>query len=168
MTVLTEGNLQIAVNNAVNARKFDDQTHGMSHCMKAVDFVFELADRYLFIEFKDPQHPQASGSNRDEFVCQFRAGELDQDLKYKYRDTFLYEWASGRVNKPVYYYVLIASDRLTDADLTFRTEQLERQLPMRVPTSMQWPRPIANGCGVFNIDSWNKVLSQYPVNRLDP
>ena len=74
MTVLTEGNLQIAVNNAVNARKFDDQTHGMSHCMKAVDFVFELADRYLFIEFKDPQHPQASGSNRDEFVRQLRAG----------------------------------------------------------------------------------------------
>ena len=59
MTVLREGNLQITINNAIEARKFDDASHGLSHCMKAVDFFVELPDRYLFIEVKDPQAPQA-------------------------------------------------------------------------------------------------------------
>ena len=60
MTVLAEGNLQITINNAANARKFDGPGHGLSHCMKAVDFVVEFPDHYLFIEIKDPQDPQAS------------------------------------------------------------------------------------------------------------
>ena len=66
MTVLTEGNLQIAVNNAVNARKFDDQTHGMSHCMKAVDFVFELATVTCSSNLKIPsilKPPGATGTS---------------------------------------------------------------------------------------------------------
>ena len=56
MTVLREGDLQITINDAIEARKFDDEaSHGLSHCMKAVDFVVELPDRYLFIEVKDPK-----------------------------------------------------------------------------------------------------------------
>ena len=49
MTVLTEGKLQLTISNAVAARKFDDASHKLSHCMKAVDFVVELSDHYLFI-----------------------------------------------------------------------------------------------------------------------
>lgn len=46
MTVLIEGNLQITIPGAVQARKFDDgASHGLTHCMKAVDFIVELADR---------------------------------------------------------------------------------------------------------------------------
>ena len=60
MTVLTESDLQITINdNVVNARRFDDRpNHGLSHCMSAVDFIVELAESYLFIEIKDPQAPQ--------------------------------------------------------------------------------------------------------------
>ena len=44
---LTEGDLQITFNNAIVCRKFDDHlAHGLSHCMKAVDFIVELHDRY--------------------------------------------------------------------------------------------------------------------------
>ena len=43
---LTEGDLQITFNNAIVCRKFDDHlAHGLSHCMKAVDFIVELHDR---------------------------------------------------------------------------------------------------------------------------
>ena len=67
--------------------------------MKAVDFNVERTDSYLFIEFKDPQDPRAKAQARKEFSRNFKRGKLDEDFKYKYRDTFLYEWAAGRVEK---------------------------------------------------------------------
>ena len=164
MTVFTEGDLQLTVNNVVGARRFDGPEHGLSHCMKAVDFVVELSDRYLFIEFKDPDHPQSSEQNRKEFEESFRIGQVDEDLKYKYRDSFLYEWASGRADKPIYYYVLVASDTLDRTQLTERTDDLRRKLPIAGPAG--WATNIVEGCAVFNIHSWNETFPDYPVVRL--
>lgn len=90
MTVFkfTEGNLQITIKGAIRARKFDDRNaHGLSHCMKAVDFVVERSDCYLFIEFKAPQHPRSRKTNRDKFIQKFQSGHTDGDLTYKYRDS---------------------------------------------------------------------------------
>ena len=50
-----EEDLQMEIKGVVDARKFDDSSHGLSHCMKAVDFIVEHPNRYLFIEFKDPR-----------------------------------------------------------------------------------------------------------------
>ena len=114
MTTLCEGNLQITFPRDAEARKFDDpKSHGLSNCMKAVDFIVEEADRVLFIEIKDPDDPNAEETRRKEFVHKFFSGSLDNDLKYKYRDTFLYRWASGGVDKPIYYWVI---RRLAQAD----------------------------------------------------
>ena len=100
MTTLTEGNLRITFPPAANVRKFDDESsHGLSHCMKAVDFIVELADRVLFIEIKDPEHPCARERNSSEFIDEFLDGKLDEDLKYKFRDSFLYEWACENTSK---------------------------------------------------------------------
>ena len=68
--------------------------------MKAVDFIVEEENRVLFVEFKDPEHPNAMERDRAKFIQEFSSGELDNDLKYKYRDSFLYEWASDNTNKP--------------------------------------------------------------------
>ena len=60
MTILTEDNLQITFPDDANVMKFDDdKSHGLSHCMKAVDFIVELEDRVSFIEIKDFEHPRA-------------------------------------------------------------------------------------------------------------
>lgn len=169
MTVLTEGTLQITINNAIEARKFDDDAgHGLSHCMKAVDFVVELPDRYLFIEVKDPQESQAPSETGEQFIQRFQSGQIDEDFKYKYRDSFLYEWVAGRADKAVYYLILIALDTLTEPLLLRRKRDMERKLPLQVPASVPWLRPIVEGCGVFNIDSWNRNLPEYPVSRLTP
>ena len=169
MTVLREGNLQITINNAIEARKFDDDTsHGLSHCMKAVDFVVELPDRYLFIEVKDPQDPQAPSDAGEKYIQRLQSGQIDKEFKYKYRDSFLYEWASGRADKPVFFLVLIALDSLTGLLLLSRKRELERKLPLQGPEARPWTRPIVRGCGVFNIDSWNRNLPQYPVSRRTP
>ena len=106
MTTLTEGNLQITFPRDANVRKFDSpESHGLTHCMKAVDFIVEDDERVLFIEFKDPDHPHARDKEKKKFIKRFKSGKLVDDLKHKYRDSFLYEWMSGSVRKPVYYWI---------------------------------------------------------------
>lgn len=167
MTTLTERDLQLTLPAGAIGRKFDDAaTHGLTHCMKAVDFIVELADRILFIEFKDPDHPKARRLSRERFMQTFSSGKLDEELKAKYRDSFLYEWGSGRANKPIYYLVLIAADSLSDAELVTRTDALRRQLPVDGPSHQPWKRPLVAGCAVMNMQTWNSKLREYAVSRL--
>jgi hypothetical protein len=133
--------------------------------MKAVDFIVELDDRVLFIEFKDPEHPAAQPKDRQTFLQKFLSGALDADLKTKYRDSFLYEWASAQATKPAYYLVLIAASALSEAELLARTDALRRQIPVFGPENKPWKKPFVYGCAVMNIDAWNKVLPHYPVSR---
>lgn len=165
MATLVEGNLELTIPNAVATRKFDDSSHGLTHCMKAVDFIVELTDRFLFIEFKDPEHPAGKPQDKAKFVGQFLAGSIDEEFKYKYRDSFLYEWACGRARKPIHYLVLVALASLTEADLLMRTDELKRKLPLHGPASGLWQHQIVASCAVFNIATWNKHLASYPVAR---
>ena len=50
MTTLIERDLQITINDdVVNAHRFDDpDTHGLSHCMSAVDFLVEFSRKLPF------------------------------------------------------------------------------------------------------------------------
>ncbi|QXP85333.1 hypothetical protein ABZN20_13180 [Methylococcus sp. ANG] len=167
MTVLAENDLQITLPAGSTGRKFDDEaSHGLSHCMKAVDFIVELDDRVLFIELKDPEHPAAQPKDQKKFLQKFLSGALDADLKTKYRDSFLYEWASGQAMKPIYYLVLIGASTLSDADLLARTDALKRQIPTTGPDDKPWKRSFVAGCAVMNIDAWNKALPHYPVSRV--
>jgi hypothetical protein len=134
--------------------------------MKAVDFIVEEQQRTLFIELKDPEHPNAKPKNRSDFINRFRSGGLDDDLKYKYRDSFLYEWASGRTQKPIYFLVLIGIAHLTDVELLVRMQDLKRKLPLHGPPSGVWTQNIIAGCMVFNIKAWNRSLPHFPVSRV--
>ena len=87
MTTLREGNLQITFPKGAKVGRLDDGAHGLSHCMKAVDFIIEEVDRISFIELEDPDHPNARQANIEDFL----SAALDEDLKYEYRDTFLYQ-----------------------------------------------------------------------------
>jgi len=63
VTTLRERNIEIEIPDALSGRRFDDWTHGLSHCMKAVDFIVELTDRILFIEIKNPPDPASLPPN---------------------------------------------------------------------------------------------------------
>jgi hypothetical protein len=166
MSILKEGNIEINIPNTVSSKKFDDAQHGLSHCMKAVDFIVELTDVYLFIEIKDPVYHLSNEDQKKFNARSFLSDELDENLKYKYRDSFLYEWASKKTVKPIYYLVLIAINTLTEAELITRTEELKRKLPVNGPRSGTWKRNIVNGCSVFNIKTWNKKFPNYSVKRV--
>ena len=164
MAVIEEGSLIIEIPDALSFKKFDDgKSHGLSHCMKAVDFIVETKDRIIFIEIKDPP---PTGKNTAKFIEELQSGRLDETLKYKYRDSFLYEWASEKINKPVYYYVIIALDKLDPASLLFRTDEFKRKLPVSFAL---WKRQIVHTCAVFNIESWNKAFrnKKYKIRRIE-
>lgn len=168
MTVFVEGNLQLTVYGAKAAWRFDGDDHKLTHCMKAVDFVIELEDSYQFIEFKDPQYPGAPPKEVDDYIGEFKAGRLDKQFQYKYRDSYLYELAFERAEKPIDYLMLIAIDTLTGALLRHRKREMERKLPLWGPGKQQLPRPFIRGCGVFNIPLWNRRFPNYQIVRLPP
>jgi hypothetical protein len=133
--------------------------------MKAVDFIVELEDRTLFIEFKDPEHSGGKRADRKKFVEKFLSGRIDEDLKYKYQDSLLYQWAAGKLKKPIFYFVLVALESLSAPELMARTDELRRILPVTGPPSGEWKKPIVSGCAVFTIETWNRHLPEYPVSR---
>ena len=125
--------------------------------MKAVDFIIEFPYSYLFVEIKDPTSPE-------EYQKRLARRDLDESLKYKFRDSFIYEWASGRANKPIDYYILITE---MDKDLLLRvSNHLREQIPVLEPGEEPWTKTLVNRFGVFNMDTWNAHLPDYPVSRV--
>lgn len=168
MTQIKEGSIAIDFSQALKVRRFDDINHGLSFCMKAVDFIVELEKSVLFVEVKDPPDYDLARKEAEKFAQRFSRGELDQDLYYKYRDTFLYEWASGNIKKPIYYLLLINIQDLSEAELLNRTDELKRKLPVAGPATGVWKRKLVSDCMVFNLETWNKHLSRYQAKRLSP
>lgn len=163
-----EGDLKIEIKGVVYAWKFDEpSSHGLNHCMKAVDFIVEWPNCYQFIEFKDPQAPSAMGRIQPQtFIQDFQSGKIDEDLKYKYRDSFLYEWASGRAAKPIHFLVLVALNTLTTSELVRRTDALKKKLPLQRSIPGPWRCPFVQSCNVFNLHTWNQYNTNLPVSRL--
>ena len=164
MTTLSEGDLRLTLPGPVNGRTFDDAQHGLSHCMRAVDWILDLPERTCFVEVKDPEARGAKDHKQsNHFLQSFLAGKLTPDLVAKFRDSFLYEWACNRVHKPISYYVVVASEALDDAQLLTRTDELKRRLPVGTPAS--WTRAMAHDCCVFNVAKWNDAFPEYSLSR---
>ncbi len=103
--------------------------------------------------------------DRNEFERRFESGKIDLDLARKYRDSWLYEWAADRIGKPVQYFVLIALSSLDAAMLLTRCDALKRHLPVEGPSNAGWTRKIVQDSVIFNMDSWNRHLTDFPVSR---
>lgn len=162
MTEFIEGNLRIRFPDRMTAERFDDHaSHGLSHCMKAVDFIVEVPEFIAFIELKDPDHPNAPEARKEVYISE----KLNHDLCYKYRDTFLYQWARNRLDgRPIYYWVIIALSAMTRTELDTLADELKRKLPLTGPKSGNWNRQIVNDCTVYNIETWRQY---HPDNLLE-
>lgn len=159
--ILEEGALQFDFYGAINAFKFDEQDktsptyHGLSHCMKAVDFVVEYEDHYLFVEIKDPRNPNRYATPQDKTA-------LLKNLTTKFRDTFLYRWAENKLDKPVRYQCLVEVD---NAQTLYLMSQLKKQLPTAKQPE-RWGQPLAELCAVANRATWNNNFPHIQVRRI--
>jgi hypothetical protein len=161
MKAFREGDLEIEFPDQAHHRRFDDpSTHKLTHCMKAVDCIFEWNGDTYFLEIKDPEHPKSQVD-----IKKYLSDSLDNDLKYKYRDSFLYEYASGKGTGKLHYIVLLCMRNLDSSMLMRRSETLRKAIPMEGP-SRSWQKAFITSCTVLNLDAWKRFLGQFPVRRL--
>ena len=135
--------------------------------MKAIDIIAEFSNAYVFIEMKDFDDP-------DMYNTEIVAGEddlrtkrdhfkwLKNYLKYKYRDSYLYRNAEGKVNKPIHYICLLSFDNALN--LTMQ-KILRKELPVG-KASRRWQKEIVRSCQVMNLDTWNSSFPKWPVRRV--
>jgi len=160
---IESGGYKFDFTDALDAFVFDETDkdksnyHGLSHAMKAVDIIVELDEKYLFIEIKDFNDPNIYADNEP-------FNYLRETLKYKYRDTWLYRWAEGKINKPIVYICLL---ELESGLVTRMNKEMQKQLPLRAcgPKS-RWCNEISSGCAVLSLHLWNTRFTAWPVSRL--
>ncbi|GFO73329.1 hypothetical protein BJAS_P4083 [Bathymodiolus japonicus methanotrophic gill symbiont] len=164
----TEGELEFDFGDVIDVFKFDEKNssapnyHGLSHCMKGVDFIVEQPNVYFFVEIKDPSHSGASAERKIEFEEKALSGSLIKDLVQKYRDTFLYRWAENKLEKPIIYICLVT---LESPLIPRLMEELRRQLP-EGEDGPNWQHSIVKSAMIVNLDQWNKNFSSWPITRL--
>lgn len=161
---LREYELVFEFAGALEARKFDDgKVHGLTHCMKSVDFVVEYPDHDLFVEVKDPDNSKATLERRVIFRKKLQSDELIGAVARKYRDSWLYRWAEAH-DKPVRYVLLLQLATLTPPMLLTLTDRLKRELPVDGPTT--WTRRFVHSVVVLDIRQWNAVGRYGTVRRV--
>lgn len=159
--------------DALEAFVFDEKDkthprfHGLSHAMKAVDLVVELPGDTLFIEVKDFHAPddynfKAAVTDDQRSERRQRLNHLHDVLVHKFRDTWLYRWAEGKIDKPIRYLCLLTLD---NALLSVMNKELRRQLPVgRV--GPRWSGALAESCVALNVARWNSNFPQWPVTQI--
>jgi hypothetical protein len=159
---ITEGSITITIPAECTATRFDGEGHGLSHCMKAVDFLIETPNATILLELKDPD--AAPDERRDAWIQRLSSGQIDNELKMKFRDTWLYLYGMDRIHKPIYFLVLIGLAGLSSDALASRSEHLQRQLPIQGPVG-DWVNSLLEHCSVHNLDSWNRVFDRFQATR---
>lgn len=158
--------------DALDAFCFDEKDktkshfHGLSHAMKAVDLVIELPTDYLFIEIKDFnaaddynfKHALDAAQRKERQAC---FSHLRDVLKHKFRDSWLYRWSEGKIDKPIRYLCLLTLD---NALLSVMSQELRRQLPVGA-AGPRWTGSLAQSCAVVNLERWNANFPRWPVTR---
>lgn len=158
---LAEGDLEFDFTGALSAIKFDDGITHASTSIQPVDFVVEYADRYLFIEIKDPDTPRAI--NVDAFREKLRSGKLIRSLAGKYRDSLFFRGFEGKENKKIEYIVLLSMSVLDDNQLLTRQDELHKSLPF---SHEKWEGNSAAACVILNIRQWKRRYGDTSVKRL--
>lgn len=161
MTVLSENDLEFDFSSAIKAICFDDDSLHNKSTMKRVDFIAEFADRFVFLEIKDPDNPAAA--NPDAFMTKLLSGNLIPDLAGKYRDSLWFRTLSGSANKPIHYIVLLSMASLESALLLAKQDELQRSLPIK---HTDWSAPCAQACVILNLDQYKKQFGADSVRRV--
>jgi hypothetical protein len=158
--------MQIDVDNyrfdfvdVIEAYKFDEPDnlsphyHGVTQ-LKAVDVMVELSNKYLFIEIK---------TFDDETLSSLRATDehktwLKNNLKTKYRDTFLYRYCEGKLKKPITYICLLNFDSIL---LSHFRKILKKEIPEGNQNKNRWKKTILDKLLVVDANAWNRNLQEY-------
>lgn len=171
MRIVEADGFEFRFEDALDAFVFDekDSTKSTFHGapMKGVDIVAEFKEAYVYVEVKDYDDPSVydvlgATTDDEEKVRQDHFKWLKGYLKYKFRDSYLYRHAEGKVEKPVHYICLITFDNALNS---LMQKSLKQELPVG-RASRRWVQALASSCHVINVDKWNENFPKWPVRRL--
>lgn len=137
--------------------------------MKGVDIVAEFTDAYVYVELKDYNDPSvydiSRAANEDERKARQDSFKwLKNYLKYKFRDSHLYRYAEGKVDKPAHYICVLTFDNALNSRML---NELKRELPVGKKPK-RWTQALAKSCQVVNLAKWNEVFPKWPATQLAP
>ncbi|MDD3534855.1 MAG: hypothetical protein PHC50_01725 [Candidatus Cloacimonetes bacterium] len=162
---------QFIFSDAIAAFKFDSKDkndsdyHGAP--MKAVDVIAEFANAYVFIEIKNfenvERYDENTAINPAGRRMKNRAlNSLKEELKYKYRDSFLYRYAESKTDKPTHYICIL---NLSPSLLYGLEKLLSKELPVGLAGS-RWKVSLADSCIVINESMFNSEFPKWSIRRL--
>lgn len=172
MKVVKADGFEFRFEDALDAFVFDEKDctrptyHGAP--MKGVDIVAEFEKGYVYVELKDYDDPSiydilsAVNNENERESRQSGFKWLKNYLKYKFRDSYLYRYAEGKVEKPVHYVCLINFDNALNNRMQ---KSLKQELPVGKVTH-RWTHILASSCHVVNVDKWNENFPKWPVKRI--
>lgn len=166
---LREREIQIEFQGVLNAEKFDDDRHGMSHCLKAVDFLCDWPGALWLVELKDPEESAIPPKHQANSIAQLKQ-ELSTEryfrsvLAQKLKDTILYLHLDRRLpDKPMKFVVLVGLSSMDSAMLLNALDRL-RKACGDPKSGIPWRRDYA--VAFLNIKEWNKRFPQCPATRV--
>lgn len=135
--------------------------------MKSVDFMVDFETHVWFIEVKDPDNPQIPLPKRENYQ-----GYAQKDIEFfqqivcsKLASTFQYLTLDGRPPiKPITYFLLIAQETLTDADLDNLTDKMRKACLVPTSRGRQWKSGF--NTFVLNLEAWNSAFPQHKIERI--
>lgn len=161
MTSVRELDLELTFSEAKAVIHFDDATYHGASTAKRVDFIAEYEGRDIFIEIKDPDDPAAK--KPEAFEEKLKSGELVQGLSGKFRDTLFFRSIQGKGDREVIYIALIAMEKLDDALLLAKQDELRRSIPL---SHVDWERDCAASCIVLNVAQWKEQFGDHSLRRI--
>lgn len=164
-----EKDLFFDFSRAQYAFKLDDSNHGLSHCLKSVDFVVEWTNQLWLVEAKDPEDGKIPEQHRqhqkEQFLNDLSSRVLiAKHLFPKFRDSLIYLGLNqGIVTKPMRYISLIGLNTLDSAQLNGLKDSVWEHEWMSGPKK-GWKKSF--DVQVFNVEQWNRLLPQCPITRI--
>ena len=102
----------------------------MYHDLPAVDFVVELEDNILFIEVKNPDHPNATERSRLEFMEDLHADVYPYLIGDKFKNELLRTWSRGeKFGKPILCTLILEFNAFSKTDMAKLQEKIFNRLP---------------------------------------
>ena len=162
---LKEEKFEFDFPNAKALYKFDEKDslspifHGVP--MKAVDVMAEFPDFQLWIEVKefqpsDIEAMKKEGDQQKRGCNVHNKAHLTENLKYKFRDTFLFRYCENKLDRKVIYVCLTNFD---DALNGVYRRELQKQIPTG-KASKRWSKQLLKTDSLFvvNENSWHRNL----------